>query len=308
MSTRPPARNGSQASSAALTTAVDLIELPLHHRGKVRELYDLGESYLIVVTDRISAFDHVLRPAVPGKGRVLNELSRFWFAKTAPFQPNHMIHSDVRRLGDVVVDVEALDGRVMVVSKAQRIDVECVVRGHLTGGAWRQYQRSGAVNGIELPQGLRKNQRLPQAIFTPARKVESGHDEDVSFAELVQALGVELAGELKNRSMQLYDFLYVDCKRKGVILADSKFEFGLIGGELVLIDELCTPDSSRFWAQERFALNIEIDSMDKEPVRTFLARSGWDFAGEPDPLPDEVVAATARRYAEILERLTKEDS
>ncbi|MFW5899195.1 MAG: phosphoribosylaminoimidazolesuccinocarboxamide synthase [Jiangellaceae bacterium] len=289
--------------SAVLTSAVDRVALPLHRAGKVRELFDLGDAYLIIATDRISAFDHVLTPGIPGKGRVLTQLSRFWFARTAQLQANHMIHTDAARLADVL-DPAAFDGRVMVARKATPIEVECVVRGHLVGGAWRQYRDTGVVNGIDLPTGLRKNERLGAPIFTPATKAASGHDQDVTYAEMAQTLGVALAERLRDASLALFAHAAAYCEARGLILADTKFEFGTVNGEIVLIDEMCTPDSSRFWDAADVALDVDIDSLDKEPVRRHLAASGWDFAGEPPPLPPEVVEATARRYQQSYQRLT----
>jgi phosphoribosylaminoimidazole-succinocarboxamide synthase len=287
-----------------LPTAADLIRAPLIHKGKVRELYDLGEHLLIVVTDRISAFDYVLEPPVPDKGRVLNGLSAFWFERTAGMQENHVVHTDVALLGDLVKEPEKLDGRIMVCRKAKRIDIECVVRGYITGGGWRQYEKSGAVNGIALPEGLRKNSKLDEAIFTPAGKNDAGHDEDISFEEMARRVGRELAEELRERSLRLYEAGREYCASRGIILADSKFEFGLLDGKVILIDELFTPDSSRFWAEEKYALDIEIDSMDKEPVRTYLLHSDWDRESPPPRLPDAVVAETSARYKEIYRRLT----
>ena len=290
-----------------LATAVDLVRAPLVHKGKVRELYDLGEHLLIVVTDRISAFDYVLEPPVPDKGRVLNKLSAFWFRRTAALQENHVVHTDVALLGDLVKEPEKLNGRIMVCRKAKRIDIECVVRGYITGGGWRQYEKTGAVNGIRLPDGLRKNSKLDAPIFTPAGKNDAGHDEDISFEEMVRRVGPELAKELRERSLRLYEAGRDYCASRGIILADSKFEFGLLDGKIILIDELFTPDSSRFWAEEKYALDIEIDSMDKEPVRAHLLHSDWDRASPPPRLPDEVVAATSARYKEIYRRLTGEE-
>jgi phosphoribosylaminoimidazole-succinocarboxamide synthase len=287
-----------------LATAEGLVNAPLIHKGKVRELYDLGEHLLIVVTDRISAFDYVLDPPVPGKGSVLNGLSSFWFEQTAALQPNHVIHTDVAKLGPLIADPEKLAGRIMVTRKAQRIDIECVVRGYLTGGGWRQYETSGKVNGMILPPGLRKNAKLDKPIFTPAGKNDVGHDEDISFEELVRRVGPVLADELWDRSLKLYKFGRDFCAKRGIILADCKFEFGLIDSQIILIDELFTPDSSRFWAQENYALDIEIDSMDKEPVRAYLAGSDWDKNSPPPALPPEVTTATTSRYQEIYRRLT----
>lgn len=289
---------------SALSTAQELVKAPLLYKGKVRELYDLGEHYLIVVTDRISAFDYVLSPAVPHKGNVLNQLSAFWFEQTKDIMPNHVVHTDVERLRDVVHDVEPLRHRVMVTKKAERIDIECVVRGYITGGGWRQYEKTQSVNGIPLPGALRKNQQLEQPIFTPAAKNDVGHDEDISFEQMQESIGADLAKQLRTYSLKLYDFAHAYCERKGIILADCKFEFGLLDGQVILIDEIFTPDASRFWAKEKYALDIEIDSMDKEPVRNYLAGSGWDKQSPPAPLPEAVVQETTDRYCEILRRLT----
>jgi phosphoribosylaminoimidazole-succinocarboxamide synthase len=291
-------------TSSAVSTAVELINAPLLYKGKVRELYDLGENVLIVVTDRISAFDYVLDPAVPEKGNVLNRLSAFWFGKTKELMENHVVHIDVDLLGDIVKDKEALRNRIMVVRKAERIDIECVVRGCITGGGWRQYQETGKVNGIELPKDLRKNALLAQPIFTPAAKNDVGHDEDIPFEKMQELIGADLALELREKSLQLFSFAREYCAERGIILADCKFEFGLLDGKVILIDEIFTPDASRFWAKDKYALDIEIDSMDKEPVRTYLSESSWDKNSKPDPLPLEVVEETTRRYLDIYHRLT----
>ncbi|NUU59105.1 phosphoribosylaminoimidazolesuccinocarboxamide synthase [Paenibacillus agri] len=291
-------------TSPAISTAVELIDAPLLYKGKVRELYDLGENVLIVVTDRISAFDYVLDPAVPEKGNVLNRLSAFWFGQTKSLIENHVVHIDVDQLGGIVKDREALRNRVMVARKAERIDIECVVRGCITGGGWRQYQETGKVNGIELPAGLRKNALLAEPIFTPAAKNDVGHDEDIPFEKMQELIGAELALELKEKSLKLFAFAREYCAERGIILADCKFEFGLLDGKVILIDEIFTPDASRFWAKDNYQLDIEIDSMDKEPVRSYLASSSWDKNSTPDPLPSEVVEETTRRYLDIYHRLT----
>lgn len=286
-------------STLALSTAIDYVKVPLVYKGKVRELYDLGEHFLIVVTDRISAFDYVLNPAISDKGNVLNQLSTYWFEQTAAFQPNHVVHTNVDLLGDAITNKELLKDRVMVVKKTERIDIECVVRGYITGGGWRQYQKTGSVNGVKLPEGLRKNQQLAAPLFTPAAKNDVGHDEDISVNQMEDLVGIELTAQLQEKSIKLYKFAHAYCERRGIILADCKFEFGLVDGQIILIDELFTPDSSRFWAKDKYALDIEIDSMDKEPVRTYLSASDWDKNSEPDELPQQVVEETSRRYREI---------
>ncbi|ULL13680.1 phosphoribosylaminoimidazolesuccinocarboxamide synthase [Paenibacillus sp. H1-7] len=293
------------AVTKAISSAEPFVKAPLLYKGKVRELYDLGEYYLIAVTDRISAFDWVLSPAVTDKGNVLNSLSKFWFEQTKHMMPNHVVHGDVEQLGDIVTDRDIMKDRFMVTKKAERIDIECVVRGYITGGGWRQYEKTGEINGHKLPEGMRKNERFPKPIFTPAAKNDVGHDEDISIERMKELVGAELTEQLEAKSIMLYEFARQFCEERGIILADTKFEFGLIDGEIILIDEIFTPDSSRFWAKENYAFDIEIDSMDKEPVRTYLSGTDWDKNSEPDPLPDDVVEETSRRYRAIYDRLVK---
>ncbi|MFL1675118.1 phosphoribosylaminoimidazolesuccinocarboxamide synthase [Paenibacillus dendritiformis] len=308
------------STNSIVSTLADAIPFPLLHRGKVRELYEWdADTLLIVVSDRISAFDRVLEPAVPDKGTVLNRLSRYWFERTKHIIGNHVIPCDEEclrtalsaRLGTepephqrISSLVSLLSERMTLAKRAQRVDFECVVRGYVTGGGWRQYTATGEVNGIKLPEGLRMNERLPEPIFTPARKHDEGHDEDVSFEVMEAQLGPDLAGRLRDASLRLYRFAAEECAGKGLLLADCKFEFGLIDGELVLIDELFTPDSSRFWDVGSYALDTDIDSLDKEPVRRYLAASNWDRSSTPPPLPAEVVEATRGRYIALYERIT----
>ncbi|UHA74726.1 phosphoribosylaminoimidazolesuccinocarboxamide synthase [Paenibacillus sp. 481] len=295
-----------------LPTASALVPFPLIHRGKVRELYELDhEHLLIVVTDRISAFDVVLKPEVPDKGRVLNRLSTYWFERTQHLISNHVVHTEVEQLQrtyalDESPSLISLNERIVIARRAKRIDFECVVRGYLTGGGWRQYEQHQVVNGIELPAGLRKNTKLAVPIFTPARKNDLGHDEDVPFETMCDQLGHDLAERLRQTSIALYEFAARECASKGILLADCKFEFGLIDGEIILIDELFTPDAARFWLEQHYALDVEIESLDKEPVRSYLANSGWDKESTPEPLPNEVVEATRKRYVELYERITGE--
>lgn len=295
-----------------LASSLGDVRAPLLHQGKVRDLYDLGTQVLLVVSDRVSAHDLMLEPPIPHKGRVLNRLSEHWFARTAHLQENHMIHTEVERIiADGLLDeglAPLYAGRVMVARRAERIDVECVVRGHLAGGGWRQYRESGHVNGIALPAGLRKNERLPEPIFTPAVKNDVGHDEDIAFGALEARVGSDEAAALRDASLALYAAARGECERRGVILADAKMEFGRAGGELVLIDELFTPDAARFWDAQRFALDVEIDSMDKEPIRQYLLEVERHDGTMPTTLPDEVVRATTERYLEILNRLTDDAS
>lgn len=293
------------SATTAISSAAEYVNAPLFYKGKVREMYDLGEHFLMVTTDRISAFDYVLSPAVPDKGNVLNQLSAFWFNQTAALMPNHVVHTDLEKLpAGLIKDADVMKHRFTVSKKAQRIDIECVVRGYITGGGWRQYQKTGEINGIKLPEGMRKNEKFPQPLFTPAAKNDAGHDEDISYERMEELVGKELAAELREKSFRLYEFAHQFCAERGIILADTKFEFGLIDGKVILIDEIFTPDSSRFWAKENYAYDIEIDGMDKEPVRTYLSGTGWDKNSEPDPLPAAVVEETSRRYRDILHRLT----
>jgi phosphoribosylaminoimidazole-succinocarboxamide synthase len=291
-----------------LNSAVGDVATPVIYQGKVRELFDLGDDLLIVVTDRISAHDLRLSPPIPWKGAVLNRLSRFWFDATAAMQKNHFVHADASALVRSGVLPESrlplYRDRITVAKKAKRIDMECVVRGYLTGSGWRQYEAGGVVNGIELPRGIRKNARLDEAIFTPAIKNDEGHDENISFERMADAVGVEIAEKLKAASLALYEFAHELCEARGVILADCKFEFGFIEDELTLIDECFTPDSARFWAQEAYALDVEIDSMDKEPLRQFLLAEEARTGEMPTTLPESVVEETSRRYLELFRRIT----
>lgn len=290
-------------SSSALTSAASLIHAPLVYSGKVRELYDLGENYLIVVTDRISAYDYILKPSVPHKGCILNQMSLNWFQLTKPIISNHVIHGEVEKLRGIVKNPDALRNRLMVVKKTERLPVECVVRGYLTGDGWRQYRESSHINGFPMPDGIRKNEKLNIPLFTPARKNDAGHDENMTREELVSLTSAELAEQLEKISISLFNWAANYCNQYGIILADTKFEFGLCNGELLLIDEIFTPDCSRFWPQEQYRLDEEIASLDKEPVRQYMAASKWDRNSSPPVLPASVIQATAQRYQAIASRL-----
>lgn len=293
---------------STLSTAEGLISAPLSHKGKVRELYDFGDHFLIIVTDRISAFDYILNPCIPGKGSILNRMSRFWFNETEDLIKNHMIKmEDFKEIIPDPLAREFLKDRMMLVKKADRILVECVVRGYLVGNGWRQYEKTGCVNGIKLPANLRKNQKLEAPIFTPAAKNDTGHDVDITFDEMCHSIGQELALKLKEKSLELYSRAQIFCEKKGILLADTKFEFGIYQGGLILIDEVFTPDSSRYWSLDKYTLDTDIDSMDKEPLRTFLANSGWDKNSKPDDLPECIVSETSKRYYDIYSRLIQND-
>ncbi len=278
------------------------LNLPLFARGKVRDTYELdGDRLLMVATDRLSAFDVVLPTGIPDRGRVLTRLSAFWFRRTAPLQENHLLGLDHPDLPAY------LAGRTMVVRRCRRIDFECVVRGYLAGSAWAEYRASGTVAGERLPGGLRESQRLPEPLFTPATKAESGHDQNISFEELRDRVGAELADRLRERSLALYREAAAYAEDRGLILADTKFEFGLANDQLVLIDEALTPDSSRYWDASAYQVGRSPESYDKQFVRDWLVASGWDRSSTPPALPPEVVAQTRRRYLDAYRLLTGEE-
>ena len=279
--------------------------IPLFRRGKVRDTYDLGDRLLMVATDRLSAFDVVLPTPIPGKGVVLTQLSRFWFGQTSGLIPNHLITAEFNEFpADLRAHGRLLVGRAMIVRKAERLDVECVVRGYLAGSAWAEYRATGAVAGESLPDGLREGDRLPASIFTPALKSDDGHDANVAVADLAGLVGSGMARQLEEASRDLYDVASELAQRRGVILADTKFEFGLIDGDLTLIDEVLTPDSSRFWDAASYEPGRSPPSFDKQYVRDWLDQSGWDRTPPGPELPPEIVAGTAARYAEAFARLT----
>jgi phosphoribosylaminoimidazole-succinocarboxamide synthase len=281
-------------------TAAELAGLELHSRGKVREMYDLGDRLLMVASDRISAYDVVLPTPIPDKGKVLTGLSVFWFEHTAGVVANHMLSTDVP---------DEARGRALVVRKLDIFPVECVVRGYLSGSGWREYQSGGTVCGIELPPGLRESDRLPEPIFTPATKAELGaHDENIDFDRAAEIVGDrEMMDELRRLSLELYRVASEHAERNGIVLADTKFEFGRDQrGEIVLADEVLTPDSSRFWPRDRYAPGGSQPSFDKQYVRDWLDQSGWDHTPPGPELPAEVVANTRARYVEAYERLAGE--
>jgi len=286
--------------TAILTTS---LPLPLHSRGKVRDTYRLGDRELLMVsTDRLSAFDVVLPTPIPDKGRVLNQLSLAWFHETRDLVRNHL-SSDQSIATELLDAVPDLDQRSMRVVMAQPVMFECVVRGYLSGSGWKDYQRTGAIAGEPLPAGLRDSDRLPEPIFTPATKALTGHDENISRAELANRAGRELAQTLERLSLSLYRFAAERALERGLILADTKFEFGLLEGEVLLIDEVLTPDSSRFWDLEQYKPGGPQPSFDKQYVRDYLERLGWNKQPPAPPLPVEVVAGTSARYLEALRRL-----
>jgi phosphoribosylaminoimidazole-succinocarboxamide synthase len=282
------------------------VPLPLLRRGKVREMYVVDdERLLMVASDRVSAFDVVMNEPIPAKGAVLTALSAFWFRRTADVVRNHLISDDLAALPVSIADaVRALGDRWLLVRRAQRIDIECVVRGYLSGSAWAEYRRTGTVAGEPLPAGLVESQGLEQPIFTPAIKAESGHDENISRARLAELEGTQRARQLEELSLALYGVGAAHAASRGLILADTKFEFGEVGGDLTLIDEALTPDSSRYWPADQYQPGGPQPSFDKQFLRDFLESSGWNKEPPPPPLPDWVITGTAARYAEALRRLT----
>lgn len=281
----------------------DLPDIPLK-RGKVRDVYDLGEQLLLVSSDRISAFDWVLPTGIPDKGRVLTQVSNFWFDKLEV--ANHLLETDVTKMDlPEAVDLDPLVGRAVLVRKTKVVPIECVVRGYLAGSGWKEYQADGTVCGVSLPAGLKESDRLPEPIFTPATKAEAGdHDENISFEQMCQQIGTELAEELRRRSLDIYRQGVEHAKSVGILLADTKFEFGQVEGELILIDEVMTPDSSRFWPAAEYEPGRSQRSYDKQFVRDWLSASDWDKESTPPELPNEVVARTREKYIEACELIT----
>ncbi len=283
----------------------DLAGLPAPRRGKVRDIYDLGDHLLLVASDRLSAYDHILRPAIPGKGKILTQLTTFWMERLAEIIPNHLLASDVDDFpAPLRRHAEVLDGRAVVVRKAAVVPFECVARGFLAGSAYREYLATGSACGIALPRGLDRVSRLAEPIFTPATKAESGHDENVDLAALAAAVGAVMASRLRDLTLALYRAGAQHAESVGLLLADTKFEFGTIAGELVLIDEALTPDSSRYWERGAWQPGTEPASFDKQFVRNWLDASGWDHESPPPELPEEVVLGTRERYIEAFRRLT----
>ena len=293
------------------TATVMRTELPAPvKRGKVRDTYDLGDRLLLVATDRISALDVVLPTPIPRKGEMLTRLSAWWFARIGEVVPHHFIAvidaDNAEALLPFPLPADCL-GRSMLVRKAQRHEAECIVRGYLSGTGWKEYRRDGAVCGIELPGGLEESQRLAEPIFTPSTKADVGHDENISYERLEAIVGAEPANAMRKRSRAVYDYGHQVALERGIIIADTKFEFGLCDEETILIDEALTPDSSRFWPLDRYQPGGPQPSFDKQPVRDWLAASGWR-EGDPAPeIPDDVAAATSERYLAVYRMLTGED-
>jgi phosphoribosylaminoimidazole-succinocarboxamide synthase len=292
-----------------LVLNTDFPDLKRAGRGKVRDIYDLGESLLIVTTDRISAFDVIMNEGIPDKGYVLTQISAYWFRMMEDIIPNHIISTDVsdfpvqcRKYADI------LEGRSMLVKKAKPLPVECIVRGYLAGSGWKEYQAKGSVCGIRLPEGLRESDRLPDPVFTPSTKAELGdHDENIPFDSMVQLCGKDLAEQAREATLRIYGKARDIADGKGIIIADTKFEFGVFDGKLIIIDECLTPDSSRFWPRESYQPGGPQPSFDKQFLRDYLETLDWDKKAPAPPLPEEIVRKTSEKYREALSKLTGSD-
>ena len=292
----------------AVERALRQIDIPGRkpdYAGKVRDIYELGDSLLIVATDRVSAYDVVLGQGIPGKGRMLTQISRFWFEKLRGIVPNHYVSTDVAFFpAPFSQHASLLEGRSMLVRRAKRYDVECVVRGYLAGSGWKEYQASGEVCGVKLPPGLKLSSKLPEPIFTPATKASVGHDENISFDRMASIVGRPTAEKLREASLSIYLAAAEHARTRGFILADTKFEFGERDGGILWIDEALSPDSSRYWPIEGYREGVAQDSFDKQVIRDYLDSIRWDRNPPPPPLPDEVIEKTSRRYDEALAGIT----
>ncbi len=280
-------------------------ELKIYKKGKVRDVYEIEDKLLMVASDRISAFDFVLPSLIPDKGKVLTQLSKFWFECTSLICPNHMISADINEFPPLLKKhKKILRKRSMIVKKTDLIPVECVVRGYIAGSGWKEYKNTGKICGIKLPSGLKEADRLDPIIFTPATKAEEGHDENISFKEMQKMIGAELAQKIKKISFELYRKASLNAFSKGIIIADTKFEFGLYNGDLMLVDEIFTPDSSRFWPLASYKPGMTQPSLDKQYVRDYLNSTGWDKKSSPPPLPKDIIEQTSRNYFKIYTLLS----
>ncbi len=288
-----------------VVTRTDYDGIRLISRGKVRDMYDLDDQVLIVVTDRLSAFDHVLPNGIPDKGRVLNLLTEFWLEKTKHLVKNHLLSTAAADLPSSLCPYkEELEGRFTLAKKADMLPVECVVRGYLSGSGWNDYRKSGAVCGIRLPEGLKESDRLPEPVFTPSTKAETGHDENISFEAASSLLGEALARRVRELTLSVYNYAADYALQRGIIIADTKFEFGLYEGEVILCDEVLTPDSSRFWPADLYEPGKSQPSFDKQFVRDYLLSIRWNKEPPVPALPEEVVSRTSEKYREAFERIT----
>jgi phosphoribosylaminoimidazole-succinocarboxamide synthase len=288
--------------SAITATA---LPFPLARRGKVRDVYDLGDSFLFVATDRISAFDVVLSPGIPDKGRILTQLSNFWFRRFSRIE-NHLVETDFERFPPDIRKHEELRGRSVIVTKCEVVPVECVARGYLVGSGLKEYQATGQVCGIPLDPGLQTASKLPTPIFTPATKEESGHDQNIPFERMAEIVGLDLASQLRDLTLSIYEQAAEYARTRGIIIADTKFEFGLRDGRIVWIDEALTPDSSRFWPADQYAVGSNPPSYDKQFVRDWLETTGWDKNPPAPELPPDVIERTREKYLDAYRELTGE--
>lgn len=283
---------------------ISLPEYPLKARGKVRDIFELDNALLFVATDRISAFDYVLPNPIPDKGKVLTQISLFWFQHLSDIVENHVITADFQQFPATLKRYPELAGRSMVVKKADMFPIECVARGYISGSGWKEYQETGMVCGIRLPAGLRESERLPEPIFTPATKSQTGHDINISYDEAGKIVGDEQAARLRDLTLRIYNQASVHAEKQGIIIADTKFEFGIHSGKIILCDEVLTPDSSRFWPKEDYKPGTGQKSLDKQFVRDYLERIRWNKQPPPPELPPDIIVETSRKYREIYERLT----
>jgi phosphoribosylaminoimidazole-succinocarboxamide synthase len=295
----------------------DIKEYPLVGEGKVRDIYDLGDSLLFVTTDRVSAFDWVLPNGIPGKGIILNKISLFWFAMMKDIIPNHLLTGDFQEFPDDLKRYDYLGGRSMIVKKAERIDIECVARGYLVGSGYKDYKKKVESSpgeqvidlyGYEFPSDIKLAEKLPFPIFTPATKEDNGHDMNISFDEMAEEVGLDLAARLRDATLAIYNKAFEYAYPKGIIIADTKFEFGFIDDELTLIDEILSPDSSRFWPEESYSTGSNPPSFDKQFIRDFLETTGWDKNSPPPELPPEIVQKTLEKYKQAHKSLTGTDA
>ncbi len=290
---------------SATVFETDLPGVPLQVRGKVRDVYSAGEYLVIVASDRLSAFDYILPTPIPDKGKVLTQLTLFWLSQIDGIIPNHFVTANVREYPDPFPQfADQLEGRSMLVRRARMIDVECVARGYVSGSGWKDYQRTGEICGIPMPPGLLESAKLPEPIFTPATKASSGHDENISFENVATQTGVDLADRLRSLTLQIYERAASYAGSRGILLADTKFEFGFVGDELVLADEVLTPDSSRFWPKDAYRPGGPQPSYDKQYVRDYLESIGWEKRPPAPPLPSDVVEKTSEKYREAYRLLT----
>ena len=286
----------------------DIPYLKLYNRGKVREIFEIDDNLLLVATDRISAFDHILPNGIPHKGKVLTLMSEFWFKLTRELTENHLITMNIDEIDKITKeDKDLLRGRSMLVKKVEVIPVECVVRGYLAGSGWKEYKENKTICKINLPDNLKESDKLPEPIFTPSTKATSGHDENISFEEVIKITGKELAEELRQKSIEIYKKASEYALTKGIIISDTKFEWGKYKDKIILIDEVLTPDSSRFWPLESYSPGKPQPSFDKQFVRDHLEKSGWDKQSSPPSLPEDVIQITSKKYLEAYAKLTGEE-